>query len=84
MTEPDVFRGGEAGVGKGAEEARSEKVQKMLVSGSYKGVAGWNYISFELLGGEQGSSRRESEEGERKIEKREGGVRGKPWVPWLP
>lgn len=30
MTEPDVFRGDEARVGEGAEEAGPEKVRKML------------------------------------------------------
>ena len=64
MTEPDVFRGDEARVGEGAEEAGPEKVRKMLVSESYKGVADWGCISCELLSEEQDPGQREEGSGE--------------------
>lgn len=79
MREPDVFRGDEAEGGKGAEEAGSEEVRKMLVSESYKRVADWGCIFHELLSEEQYPGWREREvRRERKIEKREGRKKQKP------
>ena len=49
MREPDVFTGDEAEGGKGAEEAGSEKVKKMLVSESYKRVADWGCVRASLF-----------------------------------
>ena len=79
MREPDVCRGDEAEGGKGAEEAGSEEVRKMLVSESYKRVADWGCIFHELLSEEQYPGWREREvRRERKIEKREGRKKQKP------
>ena len=79
VREPDVFRGDEAEGGKGAEEAGSEKVRKMLVSESYKRVAGWGCVFRELLSEEQYPGWREREvRRERKIEKREGRKQQRP------
>lgn len=78
MREPDVFMGDEAEGGKGAEEAGSEKVKKMLVSESYKRVADWGCVFRELLSEEQYPGWREREvRRERKI-KREGRKQQRP------
>ena len=78
MRELDVFRGDEAEGGRGAEEAGSEEVRKMLVSESYKRVADWGCIFCELLSEEQYPGWREREvRRERKI-KREGRKQQRP------